>query len=574
MVPVWRRSLATDEPREPIFREISMPRTVTEFHDELNQLIRARFPLIHVQTVEEDRALQVIQKVAQDLKLKVFVWSTTRGVFRGDGGNLSSGDLPAPRGLASKSQAALADLVGAIEIFEKGCVDPKRSSTGYVFVLLDPYPYLTDRNANPVYRRRLRDFAMDIRTKGWPANCIMLAPSANLPLDLEKEVTILDFPLPSRDEVARHISAFVGKVRNSKHVQIDNDEHFVEELVEACIGLTMVEIDNVIARALIDDGALNKADVDKIFQQKRQIIRKSGILEYIDTHSLTLDHVGGLDALKSWLVIRDAAFSPQGRKFGIDPPKGVLVTGISGCGKSWSAKCVAASWRLPLVRLDMGKIYSSLVGSSEERMREAMQVCEAVAPCVLWIDEIEKSLPRARGYVGDSGVSLRVLASFLTWMQEKTAPVFVFATANEIEQLPPETLRKGRFDEIFFVDLPNTRERREILDIHIRQIGRNPAAFDLDRLALLSGPDSLGPDVAYTGAELAAWINEALIRAFNRRQKDTLDAELEMEDFEARAAQIVPLAKMRASEVADMRRWAETHAINASTSDGIPELHG
>jgi len=544
-----------------------MPRDASEFQNELRQCIRARFPLIHIETLEEDRAMRLVLAQAKDLEQQVFVWSTSRGVFRGDGGDLTAKEMPANGVSSPRAQAALADLAGAFEIFEKAVTDRQRHPSGYVFVLLDPYPYLTDRNANPIYRRRFRDFAIDIRTKGWQATIVIIAPSSNIPLELEKEVTILDLPLPSRAEVQRHISAFFEKVQQSKFVSIEEAEHLLEELADASVGLTMAEIDNALSRAVVEDRRLDRSDVAQVFQQKRQIIRKSGILEYVDTRALTLDQVGGLDVLKNWLEIRDSAFSPEGRKFGIDAPKGVLVTGISGCGKSWSAKCVAASWRLPLIRLDIGKVFSSLVGSSEERMRDSIRVCEAVAPCVLWIDEIEKSLPRVRGMVGDSGVSLRVLANFLTWMQEKTAPVFVFATANEIDQLPPEMLRKGRFDEIFFVDLPTARERAEILGIHIRRLGRKPEAFDIARLATLSGPEMLGDGIGYTGAEIAAWINESLISAFHRRKTGDAAAELSMSDFEAVAERIVPLAKMRADEVAASRNWASAHAMGASTAD-------
>lgn len=284
------------------------------------------------------------------------------------------------------------------------------------------------------------------------------------------------------------------------------------------------------------------------------------MLEYIDTRTLALSEIGGLDTFKEWLNIRAAALSPQARAFGIEPPKGVLVTGIPGCGKSWSAKCVAASWCLPLVRLDMGKVYSALVGSSEEHMREAIQTTEAIAPCVLWIDEIEKGLPHPRGYVGDSEVSLRVLAKFLTWMQEKAAPVFVFATANQIDQLPPEIVRKGRFDEVFFVDLPTDKERQEIIEIHLNRVKRDPGRFDVAELVHMSGPKFLGEGLSLTGAEIAAWVNEALIHAFNRTEAD-----LVMDDFRKVVKQTVPLAQMRREEIREMREWASGHAVNAST---------
>jgi SpoVK/Ycf46/Vps4 family AAA+-type ATPase len=328
-----------------------------------------------------------------------------------------------------------------------------------------------------------------------------------------------------------------------------------------------VEVEGALAKALVEDLALTSADTEKIFRQKQQIIRKSGILEYIDTRGMTLAQIGGVDVFKEWLRIREAAFSPKGRAFGIDPPKGVLLTGIPGCGKSWSAKCVAASWHLPLIRLDMGKVYSSLVGSSEEHMRDAIRITESVAPCILWIDEIEKGLPHIGNYVGDSGVSLRVLGNFLTWLQEKTAPVFVFATANQTHQLPPETLRKGRFDEIFFIDLPTDVERAEIIEIHLRRIGRDPRLFDVAELTRMSGPDFLGEDLALTGAEIAAWVNEALVRAFDKREHGatTGQMDLDMEDLRAVVRRTVPLARMRRDEIQQMREWSSKHAIAASS---------
>ena len=544
-----------------------MARNMDEFHQELDEVLRAKFALVHIQTVEEDRALRVVAKAAQNLNAKVILWSTSRGIFRLDEEITDKKPAPVPWMTKLKNTEQMTDLVGAIGTFEKICQQEKSEHTRHIFILLDPYQYLTDRNANPIYRRRLREFTIDLRTKGWSGTCIIMAPTSNIPLELEKEITVLDFPIPTKSEVRKHIAAFYDKIVTSNVVKIDPDRGLIDTLTDASTGLTMVEIDNALARAVVDDAKVDKTDVLKIFNQKRQIVRKNGIIDYIDNREFTLDDVGGLDKLKHWLYARDAVFSAEGRKFGIATPKGVLVTGISGCGKSWAARCVAASWNLPLVRLDMGKVYSSLVGSSEERMRDAIGTCESIAPCVLWIDEIEKSLPRVDGHIGDTGVSLRVLASFLTWMQERTTEVFVFATANEIELLPPETLRKGRFDEIFFVDLPTAKERREILEIHLRRIGRDPGTLDLARLVTLSGPDVLGDGIAYTGAELVSWINEALIRAFHRRKHGAAGADLSLEDFEALTAQLVPLARLRATDVTRMRHWAESHAIVASTQD-------
>lgn len=288
-------------------------------------------------------------------------------------------------------------------------------------------------------------------------------------------------------------------------------------------------------------------------------------------HKLGADQVGGLAALKEWLKTREAAFSEEGREYGIATPKGVLLTGVPGCGKSLSAKCVAASWRLPLIRLDVGKIYSRWVGSSEENIRSAIAVAEAVAPCVLWIDEIEKGMPRNEGHVGDNGVSTRVFGSFLTWLQEKTAPVFVFATANQIDLLAPEVLRNGRFDEIFFVDLPTADERREIIEIQIRKIERSPADFPLDELVRLSGDEALGEGISLSGAEIEAWVNESLIYSFYRAQRTNAKPALAVEDFRTIIKRFNPLARIRSEEIKKMRTWASSHAISASIIEHAPD---
>lgn len=523
------------------------------FRDHLSQLIRARHPLVHVITFEEDRALREIQKTANSLGKKVLLWSASQGLF----------------GEETKDKAphfTPTDMVAALEQFEKKA----RSHESYVFVLIDPMPYLNGRSTDPIYRRRLRDLAINIRTQGYHSNCILLSPSIEIPLELEKEVTILDFPLPDREEVAAFIGHFMAKLMGAPGLKIGN--HGLQAaLVNAALGLTMIEIEGAMASAIVDDLTLDTSDVARVFKQKQQIIRKSGILEFCDTRGLSLSSIGGLDVLKKWLEIREAGFSEAGRAFGIQNPKGALITGVPGCGKSLSARCVAASWNLPLVRLDMGKIYSSLVGSSEEHMRGAIQACEAISPCVLWIDEIEKGLPRPGRYVGDSGVSLRVFGTFLTWLQEKTSPVFVFATANETNLLPPEILRKGRFDEVFFVDLPTDSERRQIIDIHLRKIGRDPAIFDMDKLVSLSGSDQFGGDVVMSGAEIEAWVNESLIQAFYRgKDKGTKPTDLTVDDMSKVVERIVPLAQLRREEIATMRSWASRHAIGASTRTGEP----
>ncbi len=520
-----------------------------QFLAELQGLIRARCPIIHINTHEEDRCLRAVREIARRLELHMAAWSASRGCyFIGPPGNSR---LHVPKS---------ADLAAAVEFFETIAGAEGHDQHGNIFVVLDPYPYLADSGVNPIYRRRLRDFAIDIRTKGYHATCLLVSPAARLPAELEKEVTLIDFPLPDRAEVHNYLVSLAEMLSSRRSVRVDSEPGVIEKLVDASLGLTLMEIERALARAVLESPGFSIDHVETVFRQKQQIVRKSGVLEYVDTRTLALSEIGGLDAFKEWLRIRAATLSARARTFGIEPPKGVLVTGIPGCGKSWSAKCVAASWHLPLVRLDMGRVYSALVGSSEEHMRDAIRTAEAIAPCVLWIDEIEKGLPRPRGYIGDSGVSLRILGKFLTWMQEKTEPVFVFATANQIDQLPPEILRKGRFDEVFFVDLPNDDERREIIEIHLRRARRDPRLFDIAELVRLSGPRHFGEGISLTGAEIAAWVNEALIRAFDRTE-----AELAMDDFRTVARQTVPLAQMRQDEIGAMREWASGHAVYATT---------
>lgn len=268
--------------------------------------------------------------------------------------------------------------------------------------------------------------------------------------------------------------------------------------------------------------------------------------------------------MKRWLELRGATFSEEAKSFGLNPPKGVLLVGIPGCGKSLTAKCIASAWNMPLLKLDMGKIFGKYVGDSEANIRQALKTAEAIAPCVLWIDEIEKGLS---GGGSDGGTTSRVFGNILTWMQDKTSPVFTFATANNIRNLPPELLRKGRFDEIFFVDLPDFEERKKILEIHISKSGRNLKNFDLDKLAKLSGEDNFGNNIRLAGAELESWVKDALMEAYSRKIKGDDKADLSMEDFEVVIKRMVPMAKMRLEDFKELRDWANENAISASVSE-------
>ncbi|MBM3601157.1 MAG: AAA family ATPase [Alphaproteobacteria bacterium] len=540
-----------------------MPLTTTAFEKTLSDLVHARFPVLQVVTYEEDRALKVIVDVLSRMQHEVYVWSSTRGVVGADFQDDKRG-----KGL----RESLTDFRAALDFCEHSV---KTSKSHKAFVFLDPHPHLGPRPTDAVNRRRLRELAMNIRTRGYRATCILLSPSTDLPLELEKEVTLIDFPLPDRETITRYVEAFMERVGTSKRVTIDAHPSLVASLVDACIGLTMAEIENCLAKALVDDMTLDRSDIHFILDEKRQIIRKAGILEYIDTKDLTIQDVGGLEVLKKWLSIRRLGFTQQARDYGVSTPRGVLLTGIPGCGKSLSAKCVAGCWRMPLVKLDMGKVFSSLVGSSEENIRFALATCEAIAPCVLWIDEIEKGVAHSSGHaVGDSGVSLRVFGTLLTWMQEKKAGVFIFATSNDISALPSEFLRKGRFDEIFFVDLPDDAEREAILRIHLSKHNRNPNDYDVAKLVELSGERGFGPGISLTGAEIEAWIADAMIESYFRRvAKKDAKIDLDMGDLQAVLKRLVPIAKLRSDQFARMREWAEAHAVNASHREGAEDEH-
>ncbi len=517
------------------------------FETELRDLIRARYALIQIASHEETRVLEVIAKILADLKHGMYVWSAAHGLTIND----------------THVAEQMCDIRSAID----ACEAVARKREPAVFVFLDPSPHIGPEG-NPIFRRRLKDFANRIKSQGYRANCILLSHSSEIAMDLQKDITLLDFPLPDRDMVRAAILAFAESHKGNTRLTFDLEGRTVERLVEAALGLTLAEIDNCLSKSLVSDLKIDAGDVATFLNEKQQTIRKSGILEFIDVSSFSLDNVGGLETLKRWLTLRSIAFSRPAKEFGVTPPKGVLLTGVPGCGKSLTAKCVAAAWRMPLLKLDMGRVFQGIVGSSEANMRQALATAEAVAPAILWVDEIEKGLAGVGGASLDSGTSQRVFGSFLTWMQEKKSPVFVFATANNINSLPPELLRKGRFDEIFFVDLPSPVEREAIISIQLKSLRRNPEQFDIPRLAQAAGEANLGDGIRLSGAEIEAWFKDAMLEAFRRRISEDKAADLSMTDLEVTLSRIVPMAKMRSADISALRAWARENAVSASLRDG------
>jgi ATP-dependent 26S proteasome regulatory subunit len=379
-----------------------------------------------------------------------------------------------------------------------------------------------------------------------------VAPVMEIPTELEKEITVLNYPLPSREDLGELLDRIIEDLKQFKQVRIELDDAGRERLLQAALGLTLGEAENVFAKIIVKDERLSGDDVNEVFAEKQQIIRKSGLLEYCAT-SESFANIGGLKVLKEWLNKRSVAFSNEARAFGLPAPRGILMLGVQGCGKSLTAKAVSTQWQLPLLRFDMGRMFGSFVGSSEENVRRAISVAESVAPAILWVDEIDKAFAGSQGSgISDGGTTARVFGTLLTWLSEKSAPVFVVATANDISQLPPELLRKGRLDEIFFVDLPSRDERLEVFRIHLVKRGRDAARFDLEALA------DAGND--FSGAEIEEAINSALYDAFYAK------TELTTEHIRTALVQSVPLARTMDEQISRLRRWAEGRARNASVA--------
>lgn len=511
---------------------------------QITDYIKARYAILVIESFEEERVLVELKSIANSLTHTLYIWNSTQGVQ-------TNGAVVGDKTF---------DLKVAIDFCEEKA---KEENSKNIFVFCDAHNYLTN-SSNPIYRRRLRDFAMNVRSRGYRSNCFIIAPYFDICNDLQKEVTLIDFPLPTRDEVKSQISAFLDSWRNNQKIKIDVDRDAQEKYIDAALGLTGLEIENCLSRALVSHLKLDKDHVRDLLNEKKQIIRKTGILGYIDS-DLNLNDVGGLATLKKWLDLRSKCFGETAKAFGVKAPKGLLLTGVPGCGKSLTAKCVSYSWGMPLLRLDMGKIFQGVVGSSESNIRLALKTAEALSPCILWIDEIEKGLSGSSGGSSDGGTATRVFGTLLTWMQEKESPVFVFATANNINNLPSELLRKGRFDEIFFVDFPSTEERQKILEIHLRKLKRDVKQFDLVRLAELSGEAKFGKDIALSGAELEAWVGDSLLEAFARQVNNSADkTDLTMGDFEITINRMVPMGKMRKDDFVKLREWANENAISAS----------
>jgi SpoVK/Ycf46/Vps4 family AAA+-type ATPase len=479
------------------------------FRDEFELLLRARYPLIYIPTLEEERVEEAIAQSAKNQGNRaIYIWDFVDG-YQGN---------PTDKGAARRNPLQALELVENIP-----------TNTAAIFILRDFHRFLDDISVS----RKLRNLARLLKSQ--PKNIVILSPQLSIPEDLSEVLTVLEFPLPDRQNIRSEIDRLLGATGRSL------DSRVLDDMVRSCQGLSLERIRRVLARAIATHSELQPDDVELILEEKRQTIRQTQILEFYPASEKMTD-IGGLDNLKEWLLRRGGAFSDRARQYGLPHPRGLLLVGIQGTGKSLTAKAIAHHWHLPLLRLDVGRLFAGLVGESESRTRQMIQLAEALAPCILWIDEIDKGFAGVDGK-GDAGTTSRVFGTFITWLAEKNSPVFVVATANNIQALPPEMLRKGRFDEIFFVGLPSQEEREEIFTVHLSRLrSHNLKSYDWQRLAYET------PD--FSGAEIEQVLIEAMHLGFSQNRDFTTDDILEA------ASQIVPLARTAREQIELLQNWA------------------
>ena len=518
----------------------------------LKVLIDSSTAIVVMETVEETRAVRMVRAACSALNLAVFEWSIASGLMRcgssvgevvSGGYDFADPNTPENAGMDSIEQNVKA-LYNSREPAQM-LANLEGISVEAAFILKDLHRHMDD----PVVVRRLRDvgqrFASNRKT------IILTAPKIEIPPELRSLVEYFELSLPDRQRLRQIIDETLVRISKTHTLQRKLDAAGLNAVAESLRGLTEEEAERAISQALVTRYALCPEIVSDVLEAKKSLLKRSEMLEFVDA-SANMDNVGGLENLKQWLAQRHGAWEDGAREFGLEPPRGVIILGVQGCGKSLCARAVAGEWQLPLVKFDTSVVYDKYIGETEKRIRKVFQVAEGLAPCVLWIDELEKVFAGsgADSASADAGVSSRLLASFLSWMQDRRAPVFVAATCNNVTALPPELIRKGRFDELFFVDLPSQEDRRQILSIQLAKRKRNPEDFDLERVAVAAD--------GYSGAEIDAAVQGALYSAYS--QKKQLSTQLLL----AAIAQTVPLSTTRAEEVQALRDWAGGRAVPAS----------
>jgi SpoVK/Ycf46/Vps4 family AAA+-type ATPase len=550
---------------------------MTDGLERLKILINSSTPIVVMETAEETHAVGMVRAACSELNMATFEWSIADGLVR-SGSNVAADTrkIPVPTG-AMQTRTSLSPSAGEADRLARAVLASHGADTATdgrgaassiyntrepvqalanmesttfeaVFILKDFHRHMDD----PVVIRRLRDvgqkFSANRRT------VVITAPEIVVPRELTTLVEYFNLPLPDRDRMHDIIRETFARLSKTYTLKLQLDAAGVDAVAANLRGLTEEEAERATSQALVSRYALCQETITDVLEAKKQLLRHSGMLEFIDT-SDNMAIVGGLENLKHWLGQRRGAWEDSAREFGLEPPHGVIILGVQGCGKSLCARAVAGEWKLPLVKFDTAAVYDKYIGETEKRIRKVFQVAEGLAPCVLWIDELEKvfagSGPDSAS--ADAGVSSRLLASFLSWMQDRKAPVFVAATCNNVTVLPPELIRKGRFDELFFVDLPNQAERKQIFAIQLAKRKRNAADFDLDQVATAAQ--------AYSGAEIDAAVQTALFAAYSEKKSLTTQSLLDA------LSQTVPLSTTRAEEIQALRTWARTRAVRASALD-------
>ena len=495
----------------------------SEMSSAITHYIRAGYPGLYVVSAEELRVEAEFKSIAETLSYGLHFWSVVDGLID----------------VKNKTVTNANDPLEALEAVKNL---PEKS----VVLLRDFHLFLND--PNPILLRKLKDTLLHTKLK--QKLLVILGCRLCLPPELEHELTVVEFKLPGPVE----LNGVLGGIMESAGIKsVDVDVQ--QKAVEAASGLTTIEAENAFALSVAESRTITPTIIAR---EKAQAVKKNGLLEIVEVKD-TLNSIGGLDLLKDWLLRRKDAFSQRAQAYGLPSPKGLLIVGIPGTGKSLTAKATAAVFNVPLLKLDAGKLYGGIVGQSEANLRAVINTAEAIAPCCLWIDELEKGFAGSKSSGStDGGTSARVFGSFLSWMQEKVKPVFIVATANDVSQLPPEMLRKGRFDELFFVDLPVEQEREAIWKIVVERRNREAINFDLQQLAKIS--DGL------TGAEIEAVFLEAMFAAFERNSEPTdLDIASSMNSF-------VPLSKLMAEQIAALKQWSCGRARRSTSSTSAASL--
>jgi SpoVK/Ycf46/Vps4 family AAA+-type ATPase len=528
--------------------------------ERLKVLINSSTPIVIMETVEETRALQLVRTASADLNMAVFEWTIADGLTR------SGSNSPAlPSGVALQARingprhAADPDAPDSRPAAIYHTQDPVQALANLetitleaVFVLKDFHRHMEDA----VVVRRLRDVGQKFSTNR--RTVIITAPAITVPPELASLVEFLDLPLPDHQRLRQIIDETLARLSKTHTFQGKLDGMGLDAMANNLRGLTEEGAERAISQTLVARYGLCAETVTDVLEAKKELLRRSEMLDFVEV-SDTMANIGGLDNLKHWLAQRRGAWEDEARAFGLEPPRGMIILGVQGCGKSMCARAVAGEWKLPLVKFDTAAVYDKYVGETEKRIQKVFQVAAGLAPCVLWIDELEKvfagSGPDSAS--ADAGVSSRLLAAFLSWMQDRKAPVFVAATCNNVTALPPELIRKGRFDELFFVDLPNHAERKQIFAIQLAKRKRNPADFDLNRVATTAD--------GYSGAEIESVVQTALYAAYSQKHPVTTQALLDA------LSGTVPLSTTRAEEIEALRAWARTRAVPASALDARAE---